>query len=82
MAPFIPAQAVAPTNIGQARQPARPASLGIAGGDAGAVERFIGPMQGGQQLDEGQQEGPQRVVLLPDVAVELLPRGHLRKSGP
>src|SRR5262245_4352510 len=82
MEPFIPAQAVAPANIRQAGQPARPTPLGIPGRDPRAVEGFIGAALGRQERHEVQKKGHQCLVLLPHLAVELLPRGQLWKSGP
>ena len=72
---FLPAQTIAPAHIRQPRQPACTATLGIPGRDAGTVERFIGAMLGAQQLDKMQKKGHQRVVMLPYLAVVLLPRG-------
>jgi hypothetical protein len=43
LAPFLPAQAVAPADSGQPRQPAGPAPLAIPRRDPGAVQGSIGP---------------------------------------
>ena len=58
MEPFIPAQAVAPANIRQAGQPARPPALGIPRRDPGAVEGFIGAVLGRQELRRDAEKRP------------------------
>src|SRR5215471_2979897 len=79
---FIPAQTVAPADIGHARQPARTPALGIAGRDPGAVEGFIGTALGRQELDEIQHKRHQGRMLLTDLPMVLLPRRQLRKGRP
>jgi hypothetical protein len=79
---FIPAQAVAPANIGQPRQPARATTLGIPGRDPGAIEGFIGTALGRQGPDKMQKKGDQGGVLPTDLPIVLLPRGQRRKGGP
>src|SRR5262245_12104245 len=69
MEAFIPAQPVAPTNIGQAWQPSGSATLRIAGRDPGAIEGFIGTVLGGQELDEMQKKRHEGRVLLADVPI-------------
>src|SRR5215475_1070650 len=73
MEAFIPAQPVAPANIGQARQPSGPSALGIPEGDPGAVEGFTGTALSGQEPDEMQKKRHEGRVLLADLPIELLP---------
>src|SRR5918911_3521190 len=82
MEAFIPTQPVAPTNIGQARQPSGAATLSLAGGDPGAIEGFIGTVLGGQESGERQNKRHEGRVLLADLPMELLPGGQRRKGGP
>src|SRR5215475_268104 len=82
MEAFIPAQPVAPANVGQARQPAGSAALGIPGRDSRAVKGFIGATLGRQELHEGPEKGHQHLMMLPHLAVKLLPSGQLRKGRP
>src|SRR5215467_15941291 len=56
MAACIPAQPIAPTHIGQARQPSGSATLRIAGGDPGAIEGFLGTVPGGRESDAMQKK--------------------------
>src|SRR5919205_3134753 len=81
MEALIPAQPVAPANIGQARQPARATALGLPRGDAGAVEGFVRTPLGCQELHEVQKTRHQHCILLAHLAVELLPRGQGGKGG-
>ena len=80
--PFIPAQAIAPADIRQAGQPARSAPLGIPRRHPGAVQGFIGPALGCHERHEVQKKGHERRLVLPHLAVELLPRGQRGKGGP
>jgi hypothetical protein len=74
MAACIPAQPVAPADIGHARQPARATALGMARGDAGVVQRFLWTRRGGQQRHQRQKTRTQRRIVLAHLAVALLPR--------
>src|SRR5919199_1674435 len=78
---FIPAQAVAPADIGQARQPPRAPALGIARREAGAVQRFIRTLLRRQHLHQMQKTRDQRLMLLAYLAVELLPRRQAGEGG-
>src|SRR5262245_29813308 len=68
-------------NIGQARQPARAAALGIPRGDAGAVQGFVRTPLSRQHLDEVQKTRHQRIRLLTYLAIELLARGQRGEGG-
>jgi hypothetical protein len=54
-----PAQAVAPADVGEARQPAGAAPLGIPGRHGRGVDRFVGRGRGAREPGEGQQAGDQ-----------------------
>src|SRR5262245_12241216 len=72
MEAFLPAQPVAPANIGQARQPSGSSALGIPSWDPGAIEGFIGTALSSQEPDEMQKKRYEGRVLLADLPIELL----------
>lgn len=82
MAACIPAQPVAPAHVGQSWQPSGSSALGIPGGNAGAIEGFIGTARGGQKPDKMQTTCHEGRVLLADWPVERRPGGPRRKGGP
>ena len=79
---FIPAQPVAPADIGQAGQPAGTPALGIAGRHPGAIEGFIGTALSAQEPDEIQNKCHQGGMLLADLPIVLFPGGQRWKGGP
>ena len=81
-APVIPAQAVAPADISQPGEPPSPTTLGISRRDPSAVERRRDPTLGCQEGDEMPHNGHQRSVMLPHLAMVLLPQGQRWKGGP
>jgi hypothetical protein len=81
MAALIPAQSVAPANIGQAWQPARAAALGIPSRDPGAVQGFIGAALGRQEVDKMQKKRAQGGLILADLPIELLRVGSCGKAA-
>src|SRR5215813_281385 len=79
---FLPAQPVAPADIGQPRQPARTTTLGIAGRPPRAIEGFIGTALGRQEPDKMQHKRDDGCVLQTDLPIVLRPSGQLRKGRP
>jgi hypothetical protein len=82
MEPFIAAQVVAPAAIGQPGQPPGPAARRIAGRHPRAIAGFREATLGRQEGHEMPHHGHQCLVVLPHVALELLPAGPRRQGRP
>ena len=82
MAPFLPAQAVAPAASDQPGAPPSSSPLGIAGRHPGASAGFREAALGGQEVHERPHASHQRIVVLPHLAMELLPGGPRRQGRP
>src|SRR6266581_9678254 len=82
MEALIPANAVAPADIGLSGQPSRAASLGIARGNARTVERFIQTALCLHLVNQRQTEGHDDITLLALQPIELLAlrQGRERRS--
>ena len=79
--PLVPPQPIAPADMGQPREPAEPSALGITGGDARAVPRFVWTLVRGQELDDMQATQDKRRLLAAQLAVPLRPRGQAGASA-
>src|SRR6266700_7879167 len=79
MEALIPANAVAPADIGLSRQPAGATPLGIARGNARTVQGFIQAALCLQVLNQVQTEGHDDIALLPLQPIELLALRQRRK---
>jgi hypothetical protein len=71
-----------PANIGQPRQPARSTALRITGGDPGAVQRFVETLLRRQKLHQMEDTGHRSALMMPQLPIELLPRGQAGKDWP
>ena len=78
MKALIPANAVAPADVGLSGQPARATPFGIAGGDARTVQRLIQAVLRVHRLDQEQAEGHDDITIAPLQSIELL---ALRQGG-
>src|SRR5256884_7775341 len=77
MKALIPANAVAPADVGLSGQPARATPFGIAGGDARTVQRLIQAALRVHLLEQEQAEGHDGITKTPVQAIEFvaLPQG-------
>lgn len=81
MKAFIPAEAIAPANIGLSSQPTSAAAFGVASHGRSTIQHFIAALLGMQQGDQRQPEGRDRVSMLAQEPIELATMGQLRKGG-
>src|SRR5512134_3560982 len=71
MKALIPAQPVAPADVGKPRQPAVAPALGVPGRRRGGVEQLKRTALGVEHRDQGAKAGDERAVVTADQAVEL-----------
>src|SRR5512134_3889576 len=71
MKALIPAQPVAPADVGKPRQPTVAPALGVTGRRRGGVEQLKRTALGVELLDQGAKAGDERAVVTADQAVEL-----------
>src|ERR687896_911653 len=81
MEAFVPAQPIAPADIGEPRQPASPSPFGIPCWHRRAVQGFIGCVATVQTADQVPEEGHDGSIVLAQQAVELGAMGQPGKSG-
>src|SRR5215211_5578843 len=78
---FVPAEAVAPADIGPARQPAGAPALGISRRHRRAIQGFIEPVAARQEVHQVQEARDTGPVVTAQPAIELRPLGQGRKGG-
>jgi hypothetical protein len=81
MKAFVPAEAIAPTDIGLPSQPASAAAFGIASHGRGTIQDLIAALLGLQQADQKQAERRDRIVRLAQESIELTASRQRRKRG-
>src|SRR5699024_6680288 len=75
-----PAQAIAPANIGQPRQPTQSAALGIARGYTHGIQGLEGTVLGTQLVYQIPEIRDQRCMLMAQQAVKLAVSRQVRES--
>src|SRR6266516_3081263 len=78
--PFIPADAIAPANVGLPGQPAGATAFGITGHRWGTIQDFIETLLGMQKQDQIQPERRDSIPLLAQEPIELAAIRQLRKG--